>query len=1333
MVDTGAGECYLVLGNEQSANPFHTSPTHCPIILANGSPLAIREKADVHITIGNKTRSYPLMVLPQLSTDGATHILFGRDLIESFQLRIDGSSRISMDKLLLYDSRRDRVCHITTCGYDELEDIEGVVEIQPPPRLDPSDRITLDVPPSVKAEQIRLLEKLVAEGPVALPFCPQVSLKLRRLRPSEPTLPDTPEQAFCFEIDAAPPTDGPLPPARMYARSRYLALPANRRSEFDELVQEYVKAGWWQPADRQHCRDVGKVPANIFGVCKKDASARLRLVADFRQLNQFFPASTSMPQIAHSLLSLSLRGEEGVVVGDLKGAFLRLRLRSPLWVHTGAADYLTSRLNFGLSFGPEGLRRSAGRLWESFVAGSSSACGVGGLFVDDWYLSLPPTALRPAASQFLSLLGLTGFECIRSKFQSIPDITATVLPTTITATDLPTTITATDSPTTITATDSPTTITATDSPTTITATDSPTTITATDSPTTITATDSHTTISATDMPTTITADIDTSIEGHATQLEATWSTKRVKLFNCGLYILEALTIVDCCRQSRLAACSALLEEKVWTKTSVFALAGSLGYDPTRQHPTCRLVADLLRSVIGAWPDWHGKICLSGLSKHDGILFGHLLEWARELCRQAPTACLHRIPVDRAGSDIMLLLETDSSLYGHGFALHFRSSAADPWVQVQADCSAWKKAQFAYSINRLEAIGLFEGLRKTALFLNHLRLSEFPADRKRIHLAIKSDNSTAIAWATKGAGSMNLHSLELRQIHRLAEALCSEMEELRRLCYAVELTHIPGSDNSSADSLSRILYRPVPGCASGATVGSLYRDRYTKVTPLSVKRITVSPATSICERICASSFDIGHAFGKFSFVRRCLRHWVSRSKLGGHVPRAGTQELSPLENDLVFTLQDTSLFLTNAQSEIDRSTTKYTDCERLLCLPINRFNGSCVMLKVIPKSHPAVADRVFRFYHRLNGHRGVRHTLADCVAAGYHLEGGIRVGKAVTQNCLVCAKKNALTSEPVLPPHTAKRELTLPVFSRVAIDHIFCRHLASRSGTLLSCMCIDTGYLQLFVVPDLSTDATVHALAKLSHRFSVQFRLVHSDNFASLRSTKFMQALQALGHTSCEVSHTPVGASQCNPVERLHREVWSVLRSRKFCARITACPGDPWDEICYIINCRPLGFDSQKLTLITPAALAFGSLAAAGPPRPIDDRLHGLRDYFYNSLFDEQRRRFHSANIRRAAVHVNQLCLTRNQEANKLDYPVDIGKIVAIGPKGISVLVRGQIFLRSSTQVIPLAQQFQPPSYTPGGACSVSAGIHDGTGSGEESNREELQAIQESDEPISDDI
>jgi hypothetical protein len=66
----------------------------------------------------------------------------------------------------------------------------------------------------------------------------------------------------------------------------------------------------------------------------------------------------------------------------------------------------------------------------------------------------------------------------------------------------------------------------------------------------------------------------------------------------------------------------------------------------------------------------------------------------------------------------------------------------------------------------------------------------------------------------------------------------------------------------------------------------------------------------------------------------------------------------------------------------------------------------------------------------------------------------------------------------------------------------------------------------------------------------------------------------------EFHHTAPYASHQNPVERSHRELWSVLRARKFAKAVQ----QDLEEVSWIVNRRPLGVYTDG-TVITPALLA----------------------------------------------------------------------------------------------------------------------------------------------------
>ena len=1233
VLDTGAGRGYLILPSSSIEHfKLNLSPIRCVVNMANGRPVIIKHQFDGELEIANQRRNVQLRVL--LSETEEPYLLFGRDLIESFGLVTHGARRIMMGKTCIFNSERDGLHVIRELeeNHDTLSS-PGVVTLEPPDPPDDSVQLPLSEKDIIECD--RLIAKLAEETPTPLSYCPGVRMTLRTLEDKESK--DTPLQKYCFEINA--PIVPPTGTNRLYAKSCYYRLSLPHRLEFDKLVEDYVLKGWWTPAGRQECQSLYGHAANVFGVVQSD---KLRLVADFRPLNVFYPASTVLPSIPYSILTLGLGGQSGLVIGDCRSAFLRVRLKRGYWLHCGDRDFISCRMSFGLSFGPEGLRRSVGQLWQ-LIRALSSDRGVGSLFVDDWFLSMVTGIVMRSSARFLRLLAVTGFDCAAKKFQIVkPGETA-------------------------------------------------------------------------------------------------------RLFHCDIRVHRDSTQVDCCRKKRILNTKQLIRKGSWNKSEIFEIAGSLGYDPTGTHAQERLVADLLRALVGgtfSTCDWKSTLDLDRLDMTDRKLFHSLLNWANEF----DSTCDHHIPLDRGDHRMQFLLQVDASLLGRGDCLRFRSGNSGAWTTILASCAAWGRKESAYSINRLEGISLCIAMRKTATFLTQFRDSEI--GRHHISLFVQTDNSSALKWATKGPDPASAKSaVEWRSICRLSEGLEQEVQVLHELTDSFEMSHIPGDGNIIADSLSRLLQRPVDDC--GLSVGELFRRRYVKeVEQVQVVKEAELP---LSERIASVSDNLMDAITLFTKVRYIFRH------KGGGFDRKSSSLSSSLETQHQLIIKnrnrnrpdgsrtditvdnhiscgistesdtppqlvpiddpppvfeigtdDEIAFFRNAQLIANEKCKNacIIDTDGTLRFVFSRYDGTKGSLIAISSTTPHVQRLVFKHYHLLNAHRGRRHTLGD-ISQLFYLQNANRIARRFISNCLLCAKKNSASFiDPVLPVTTKQRLIHLPLFTRCAIDHLYLR------PTCLSIICLDTQFFQLIPVKSLTTADTIKALSSIAHRYCVKFKTIVCDRYSGLKSPELRRQLHSLGH-DCEIELVPPGASQLNPVERPHLSVWSILRcirNRGFVKRLnqsevrdmdTVIDSSQWlDEISYIINTRPIGYDDSS-SIVTPAALAFGPPHGSHDPN-IQNRLREVREYFYNYCFDDLRRRFSSKKARTNLVQVGRLVLVRIKQSFKGEFPVQLARIVSIDGAKITVKSAKKIFEVSSTQVVPLGKYFQPgqdeTNSPPGEAC-----------------------------------
>jgi hypothetical protein len=1134
IMDTGCSSGYL-LAPRCWRIPFRVHSNPYRIRLADGTGAALDSAVAGQLRIGSQTRTVELRIISGEYPRPA--LLFGRQLINAFKLTTIGANRVCMDEQILFD--REFVGRVAErySGEDPEYLTEGFVIL--PQDIRPEDRVSFPISSAERLAIRRRLSTLTERGECPLPFTTGATIRLRRLRPDE--LRDTSEQEFCFEVDTGL-SRAQLQAGSRYAVKSYRALQPEMKTEYRRLVEEYVSTGWWTPTTSSQ-QDQTPL-ANVFGISQQ---GKLRLVADFRMFNKDHPSSTVLPSLHLNLINIGIHKTEQLVIGDCRSAFMRVRLKHPLLIHTGVGDFLTHRMSFGLSFGPEGLRQSAGKLWEEFRCFSTLENGIGSLYADDWFLGGKQELLLPEAAKLLALLGACGFDCIRKKFQIVEK----------------------DSP-------------------------------------------------------------------------------PASLYGVLIHLQEGATVFDCNRGQRLTECRELLG-KPMTKKSVFALAGKLAYDSMRLHAEARLVSDLLRSVVGATfakesfaetLDWANK------PDTDRRLFEGLLAWVETLLEER---CEHRIT---ASTTLRLRFQSDASIFGFGVCGYIGN---DPIYQT---AGAWNKTEANYSTNRLEAIALQHALRAASLLVEHLHRTTF-GKTSEVNLLIETDSSTALAWATKGPGKVPTSSMELRMIERLAEAMDAEITLLRKLCNEFTIVHLPGAENTTADRLSRLLYRPLAG---KETIGTLQRIRQTR--PKSGENVAmIRESASTIERIAESSFDITDTIDMFTLMRKCLRAW--RASNARPVPAGGESN-------------EHEAFLEVLQADLPLEARKRQ---------IHRWDGTIRDLEVIPKNHPWVSDRIIRFFHRLNGHRGIDYTMADVYNTGnFWIPGVRRATRRVVQSCLICAKKNAsLATHKVLAPKVEPRDPSLPVFSRVAIDHVHTKPIA------LSVLCIDTGFLQIVECHDLSTESAIRALSIVSNRYCAQFIKVHADNFKSLISTKLTQGLKRLGHLNVEVTHSAVNCSEMNPVERAHKELWQVLRVRKFTSRINQVrdnSGAVLEAVCAILNSRPIGYhmatSNSEVTIITPALLAMGATF-----HPYHPGLVEIRKYFYEYVFDQMRRRFGGKETRQQSIFVGQNVMVKTDTPDKYAFPAEIGKVVEITPRGkIFVRRSGKTAEVGASHLVPLSEIFQ---------------------------------------------
>ncbi len=357
----------------------------------------------------------------------------------------------------------------------------------------------------------------------------------------------------------------------------------------------------------------------------------------------------------------------------------------------------------------------------------------------------------------------------------------------------------------------------------------------------------------------------------------------------------------------------------------------------------------------------------------------------------------------------------------------------------------------------------------------------------------------------------------------------------------------------------------------------------------------------------------------------LECFLSHTRLGGRTPQASAVEVGPWEERV------TSYLGRVCQRSTKFRRDGYLDRHGVYYHEHSRPSGQVVSRVVIPANMENVSMLIMRHFHRKNHHRGRRFDVANMFETPFFLERVNSMASRVIANCLLCAKKNATRRQvAVTPVQTIPRDINLPPFSRISIDFL---HL--KSLTFLSALCLDTGVLFLSLVDRPSASGAIQAITRISRLYCVQIQRVLSDNAQAL--SKQFRRLAQEEWPGIKFYHTAPYAIHQNPVERSHREVWSVLRARKFTKAVQQdienVTNEDLEEISWIVNRRPLGVKTDG-AVITPALLAWG--ASHGRT---NERLKEVRKYFYEEIFLLFRRRhLPSRGLRRASVSIGEIVL-----------------------------------------------------------------------------------------------
>jgi hypothetical protein len=677
-----------------------------------------------------------------------------------------------------------------------------------------------------------------------------------------------------------------------------------------------------------------------------------------------------------------------------------------------------------------------------------------------------------------------------------------------------------------------------------------------------------------------------------------------------------------------------------TKRAVFELAGRVSYDPLKTLPISRLISDLLRSIAGkSKKGWDELVLFSNLEEEK--VFRELLEWLIEIDER-------RIQRSQIREKQDWHLYVDASLFGSGYCLEFNQSV------IQESASAWKPSQYSYHSNRLEGLSLLTAMRSLARYFEFREKASFGDSFIKPHVQIFSDSKSAIAWSN-GRPPSDSKGLEFRMLMRLQEALTEEFLAFKRLSIC-SLTHVAGEANSKADNLSRLLYRTV----NGKTIGSIFRGA--PIEHLDSVAVVTEKPLGLVESLAQGAMDYE------SLLEKCRVLWSVWNSLRA---RESFDHIE-IEKLMIKSLQTLPF---------DKS--RYVLIDGIYYSQWNNAKGETLSKPVLPRYAEFTRRLVLKYHHRRNGHRGRNFDVAFFLEKGqFFVESLLNGSRDVIKRCLKCALARSATVMPVTP-HVEPRQVNLPPFSRIAIDLTY----AARRKPVFAALCLDTHLVFFRDLSDSTRESIEEAILVLTNRYLVTLRYIRCDNAPAMNDT-FIAKLRRSGHPDLEVSRTPVAGSVANPVERMHRELWTLVRSRGL-LKLTS---DELEAAAAVINQRPLAIhrEGSSVIVITPAKLAFGS------SHGVDGvALAAFRQEFYERYFLLYRRR-HNSSVRRMLLTISSYVLVSNKAAewDRAQSLFHIGQVVAIGKGFLTIrFTSGQVKDVSTDMVAPLDRYFFEESTT----------------------------------------
>ena len=221
--------------------------------------------------------------------------------------------------------------------------------------------------------EVDRLLKLVLSEERELPGSNEYSCKLKVLDSDERK--DTPDQEYYFEVyckrdgrgksqsrSECPDETSSVDPWPVdYSRHLYKKLPKEQQQQYDSEVSKFVHLGFWKRIQEEEARltKFDEV-AVAFPVCRSEsATMPARPVIDLRKANSERPIASLVQWGLNDIAQcIRMRHKPGqmVMFCDLSKAFQRVRTPLRVLIRSCGKFFESSRMSFGTSYGPSGLR-----------------------------------------------------------------------------------------------------------------------------------------------------------------------------------------------------------------------------------------------------------------------------------------------------------------------------------------------------------------------------------------------------------------------------------------------------------------------------------------------------------------------------------------------------------------------------------------------------------------------------------------------------------------------------------------------------------------------------------------------------------------------------------------------------------------------------------------------------------------------------------------------------------------------------------------------------------------------------------------------------------------